>query len=258
MTSKQVDEYVSLLDESIDLLTGGFKRPRPKNIHHQIVPDATSPIHAGSVPQAPGPVAEGPPAAGANAVNSAEVTGGLGRIVSEVADCTLCGLCETRTKTVPGEGAENPLVVIIGEGPGADEDREGRPFIGKAGRYLDTWLNAIELNRGRDCFITNIVKCRPPGNRDPNPDESDACTAYIERQIDLLRPRAILTLGRVAIQRLTGSSRGIGALRGETYLYRDVPVIPTYHPSGVLRNPQYRPDVWDDLRRLKDIVRANG
>lgn len=144
--------------------------------------------------------------------------------------------------------------MIIGEGPGADEDRTGRPFVGPAGQYLDKWLSAIGLDRNTNCFIGNIVKCRPPGNRDPEPAESLACRSYLDRQIALLKPKAILTVGRISSQLLIGSSEGIGRLRGNTYAYRGIPLIPTYHPSGVLRNPDYRGAVWEDLRRLQALL----
>jgi len=178
----------------------------------------------------------------------------LNDISLEVKRCSLCGLSRNRTNPVPGEGVLDPLVMIIGEGPGAEEDRTGKPFVGRAGRYLDKWLNAIDLSRGKNCFIGNIVKCRPPNNRDPKPEESFACFPYLERQIDLLKPKVILTVGRISSQIMTGRSIGIGALRGKIYHYKDIPLVTTYHPSGVLRNPTLRPRVWDDLRLLKSVI----
>jgi DNA polymerase len=177
----------------------------------------------------------------------------LDRIAEEVAACTRCALHRGRKHAVPGEGAANPLVLVIGEGPGADEDRSGRPFIGRAGQYLDRWLEAIGLDRRSNCFIGNIVKCRPPGNRDPHPDESAACLPYLERQIEVLRPKAILTLGRIATQILCGRSEGIGQLRGKDLEYHGIPVVATYHPSAVLRNTDLRAAVWQDLKRLRDL-----
>ena len=152
----------------------------------------------------------------------------------------------------------NPLVMAVGEGPGAEEDRTGRPFVGPAGRYLDRWLASIGLDRRTNCFIGNIVKCRPPGNRDPEQEESRACRSYLDRQIALLKPKALLSLGRISSQLLIESSLGIGRLRGGTYAYRDIPLIPTYHPSGVLRNPEYRAPVWEDLQRLKTLLDSLG
>ena len=224
MTGDDRGAYHRLVSEAIDLIRDGFRRPIDSVDFEKIdAPDT-------------------------------KTSGLLSTIASEVAACELCDLCKTRTRTVPGEGVGNPLVLIVGEGPGAAEDSSGRPFVGPAGQYLDKWLDAIKLDRRTNCFVTNIVKCRPPGNRDPDPQERAACISYLDRQIDNLTPRAILTLGRIAIQTLLDSPRGIGVLRGATYEYRGVPVIPTYHPSGVLRNPDFRKDVWDDLRRLQTLI----
>ena len=178
----------------------------------------------------------------------------LKTIREKVKACRLCGLSELRTNQVPGEGAVNPLVIIIGEGPGAEEDKTGRPFVGRAGRYLDKWLAAVGLSREKNCFIGNIVKCRPPGNRDPKPEESFTCFPYLEKQIEILKPEVILTVGRISSQIMTGRSIGIGALRGKLYHYKDIPLVTTYHPSGVLRNPSLRPSVWDDLKLLKTVI----
>lgn len=178
----------------------------------------------------------------------------LKNIREKVKACRLCGLSGLRTNSVPGEGAVNPLVMVIGEGPGAEEDKTGRPFVGRAGRYLDKWLDAVGLSREKNCFIGNIVKCRPPNNRDPKPEESFTCFPYLEKQIEILKPEVILTVGRIASQIMTGRSIGIGALRGKLYHYKDIPLVTTYHPSGVLRNPSLRPRVWDDLKLLKTVI----
>lgn len=185
-------------------------------------------------------------------------TDSLELISQEIAKCKKCRLCETRIKTVPGEGVSNPKVMIIGEAPGAQEDKTGIPFVGRAGQYMDKWMDAINLKRGKDLFIGNIVKCRPPNNRDPFPDEITACRGYLERQIRLLHPELILSVGRIAIQFLTGSTSGIGRLRGKMYEFNGIPVIPTYHPSGVLRNPgEYRKPVWEDLQKVKEFLDKN-
>jgi len=174
-------------------------------------------------------------------------------IARQVAACTRCTLHRERRQTVSGEGVIDPLVMVIGEGPGGEEDRIGRPFVGRAGQYLDRWLAAIGLDRKTNCFIGNIVKCRPPGNRDPLPKEAAACLPYLKQQIDILKPRAILTLGRIATQILCGRSEGIGRLRGKDLDYQGIPVVATYHPSAVLRNTDLRSPVWDDLRRLRAL-----
>jgi len=180
----------------------------------------------------------------------------LEAIAAEVKACGKCRLGSERKNPVPGEGVLNPKVMIIGEAPGAQEDACGHPFVGRAGQYLDKWLHAIGLDRERDVFIGNIIKCRPPKNRDPLPDESAACMPYLKRQIALINPRVILTLGRISTHLLTGTTEGIGKLHGRVLQFEGVPLIPTYHPSGVLRNPVYRQPVWDDLRKLKRTIEA--
>ena len=180
----------------------------------------------------------------------------LASIGDAVAGCRRCRLCEGRTATVPGEGVPNPALMVIGEGPGAAEDRSGRPFVGPAGQYLDRWLAAIELDRRRNCFIANVVKCRPPGNRDPDPDEVAACMPYLARQIDLLRPRALLAVGRVAANHLLGVTRTLAEHRSGRYQHRGLPLFVTYHPSAVLRDPSLRAPVWEDLKKLRAFLDA--
>ena len=174
-------------------------------------------------------------------------------------------MCAGRTNGVPGEGAARPLVLVVGEGPGRDEDLSGRPFVGPAGRYLDRWLAAIDLQRDRNCFIANVVKCRPPDNRDPRPEEASACLPFLRRQIRLLRPRALLSVGRIASQVLTGRPAApLGALRGEVHHYQarglphPLPLVATYHPSAVLRDSSLRRPVWDDLRVLQRLLAADS
>ena len=175
-------------------------------------------------------------------------------LVQEVAQCTSCGLHAQRTNTVPGTGALNPIVLVVGEGPGKDEDESGEPFVGKAGQYLDTWLEAIGLSRTVNCYIANVVKCRPPQNRDPQPDEKEACMPYLLRQLDMLNPKAILCLGRIAAQQLLSSEEGIGKLRKKENSYRGIPVVATYHPSAVLRDESLKRPVWENLKTLKNII----
>jgi len=176
-------------------------------------------------------------------------------IAADISACRSCGLAETRTNVVPGEGAERPLVMVIGEGPGADEDRAGRPFVGRAGQLLDKMLESIGLSRSKNCFIGNMVKCRPPGNRDPGSEEIAACFSFLERQITLLRPMIILCAGRVAAQALLKTNTGINALRGE---FREliigetrIPVLCTFHPSAILREESLKRPAWEDLKLLK-------
>jgi DNA polymerase len=186
------------------------------------------------------------PAAGPPAADS------LAAIAGEAGACTLCPLCRTRTNTVPGEGVDRPLVMAIGEGPGADEDAGGRPFVGKAGQLLDRMLAAIGLFRDKNCFIANVVKCRPPGNRNPSPEEMLACFPFLARQIAVLRPKLLFCVGKVAANKLLNNYgiEAMGKLRGRFFSYGDIPLFATYHPSAVLRDNSLRQPVWDDLRIL--------
>ncbi len=178
----------------------------------------------------------------------------LAAVASEVASCVKCGLSAHRNVTVPGEGALNPPVLFVGEGPGAEEDRTGRPFVGAAGQYLDTWLGPIGLTRSQ-CFIANCVKCRPPQNREPHPDELGACLPFLERQIAAIRPKVICCLGRIAAQTLLGTATSLGALRGKVHQRQGIPVVVTYHPSAVLRDKAgLRKPVWEDLQLLQRLL----
>jgi DNA polymerase len=168
-----------------------------------------------------------------------------------VAGCRACGLCETRTQTVFGVGDTSADLMVIGEAPGADEDRQGEPFVGRAGKLLDLMLAAIGLHRSR-VYIANILKCRPPGNRDPRPEESAACRAFLMRQIALVRPRVVLLAGRVSAQNLLETDAPVGRLRGRWFeLDPDsLPVTVTYHPSYLLRSPEQKARAWQDLQRV--------
>ena len=178
----------------------------------------------------------------------------LTEITDEISVCSRCALSEGRTHTVPGEGVSEPALMVIGEGPGAAEDRTGRPFVGPAGQYLDKWLEAINLDRRKDCFIANVVKCRPPGNRDPKPGEVMTCMTYLDRQIDLLGPKVMLAVGRVAANHLLGVTRTLAEHRSGQYEYRGRLLLVTYHPSAVLRDPSLRAPVWEDLRKLRTFL----
>jgi DNA polymerase len=174
----------------------------------------------------------------------------LDALAARVAECTACRLHQSRNTTVFGEGNASSGLLFIGEGPGAEEDRTGRPFVGQAGQLLDRMLAALGLDRGA-VYIANTVKCRPPGNRDPKEDEMDACAPFLDRQIELLAPRVIVALGRVAAQRLTGSSKPLGALRGRCSSYRGVPLLATYHPAYLLRTPVDKRKAWEDLKLVR-------
>ncbi len=175
-------------------------------------------------------------------------------LAADAAEASLCARCRlgfSRRKVAFGEGSPAPLVLVIGEGPGAEEDAQGRPFVGPAGKLLDKMLTSVGLSRDSNCYIANIVKCRPPGNRDPAPDEKEACLYWLERQIEALAPLVILALGRVAAGTLLGTEDGIGRLRGRWFERRGIPLISTYHPSALLRDESLKRPAWEDLKVLK-------
>ncbi len=164
-----------------------------------------------------------------------------------VAACTACGLCKQRKQAVFGVGSETGPWLFVGEGPGADEDARGEPFVGQAGKLLDAMLAAVQLQRGRDAYIANVVKCRPPGNRTPTPDEAAACAGYLDRQIDLIQPKLIVALGKTAALRLLGTDASLASLRGKRHDYRGFPLLVTYHPAYLLRNLPDKAKAWEDL-----------
>ncbi len=186
-------------------------------------------------------------------------TMGWDDLVAAVAACRACGLCETRTQTVFGVGNRGAELMVIGEAPGADEDREGEPFVGRAGQLLTRMLAAIGLPR-EQVFIANVLKCRPPGNRDPKPEEIQHCEGFLMRQVDLVRPRAILAVGRISAQSLLRTDESIGRLRGRWFAFgqRSIPLRVTYHPAYLLRSPEQKAKAWEDLvvvrRRLNEMA----
>ena len=168
-------------------------------------------------------------------------------IKQAVPACTACGLHKTRTQTVFGVGDENADWLLIGEAPGAEEDRLGEPFVGQAGKLLDNMLAAIGLERGENVYIANVLKCRPPGNRNPEPEEVAKCTPFLKRQIALIQPKLIIAMGRFAAQTLLASDATIASLRGRVFSYEGVPLIVTYHPAYLLRNLPDKAKAWADL-----------
>ncbi|MGE0639113.1 MAG: uracil-DNA glycosylase [Thermoanaerobaculia bacterium] len=175
----------------------------------------------------------------------------LAALAAEAATCERCALSQGRNRVVFGSGPENARILFVGEGPGAEEDRQGVPFVGAAGELLTKILGAIGLER-EAVYIANIVKCRPPGNRDPAPEEVAACRGFLERQIALVRPRLIVALGRVAAQSLLGSGEPLGRLRGSWHDLDGIPLRVTYHPAALLRNAGYKRPTWEDMQLIRD------
>ncbi len=171
------------------------------------------------------------------------------QLYSEIKKCTNCALHQRRTQAVPGVGDIHADWMLIGEAPGFEEDKKGEPFVGRAGRLLNKMLAAIGLDR-RQVYITNVVKCRPPENRNPRPEETTACEDYLHRQIQMVKPKIILALGRIAANALLNSSAPVGKLRGRVYYYQELklPIVITYHPAYLLRSPQQKRAAWDDLK----------
>lgn len=178
----------------------------------------------------------------------------LAALASAVAVCTRCRLAEGRNKVVFGAGNPNADLMFIGEGPGAEEDRQGLPFVGAAGDLLSNIIKAIDMTRDH-VYIANVVKCRPPGNRDPQPDEIGACRGYLEKQIALVRPKILVALGKVAAQTLLGDDSPIGRMRGQWYKVQGIPTMVTYHPAALLRNTALKRPTWEDLQQVRDRLR---
>ena len=178
-----------------------------------------------------------------------------------VTNCSACRLCEGRTQAVFGVGHERAHWMIVGEAPGEQEDRQGEPFVGKSGQLLDNMLRAVGLTRGADSperqvYIANTLKCRPPSNRNPEPQELAQCEPFLVRQIALVQPRVILAMGRFAVQSLLRSNEPIGRLRGRVHAYEGVPLVVTYHPAYLLRNPEDKGRAWEDLCLAREVLEA--
>ena len=169
--------------------------------------------------------------------------------------CTSCRLSEGRTQVVFSDGPANARLMVVGEAPGANEDETGIPFVGAAGQYLDLLLASVGLSRKDSVYIANVLKCRPPGNRDPLPDEIETCSPFLRKQIDLVRPDALLAVGSFSGKLLTGRDKvALGKLRGQVHSYHGVPLVVTYHPAALLRNPNWTQLFWDDLQLLRGVI----
>jgi len=185
---------------------------------------------------------------GSEAFAAAERLVGVRR---DLGECTRCRLCEQRKKVVFGMGHPNADLVVLGEGPGANEDQQGLPFVGAAGEMLDKMLERVLLLKRNQVYILNVVKCRPPRNRNPEPDEVEACSPFLRKQLEAIRPKVILALGSPAVKTLLGTTRGITQMRGTWHLWDNVPVMPTFHPAYLLRQPQDKRYTFDDLKAAK-------
>jgi DNA polymerase len=181
----------------------------------------------------------------------------LAAVRDELGDCQRCKLAKTRDKLVFGVGSETAELMFIGEAPGAEEDRRGEPFVGRAGQLLDKMIGAMGWTR-ETVFICNVLKCRPPNNRDPQPDEVEQCEPFLARQIEAIRPRMIVTLGKPAAHLVLKSRAPISALRGNFHRYQGIPVMPTFHPAYLLRSPERKSDTWSDLRKVIEELRRLG
>ena len=179
----------------------------------------------------------------------------LQQLREELANCQKCRLCEQRKNVVFGAGVDNARVMFIGEGPGQNEDEQGMPFVGRAGMLLDKMLDAVDLSRDKNIFIANMVKCRPPQNRDPQPDETETCLPYLREQVRILRPRIIVCLGRIAAQRLISPDFKVTKQHGEFFEKNGVLMMGTLHPAAILRNPNQKPAAFEDFLKLREVIK---
>jgi DNA polymerase len=247
---------LSLADRAAGLTVAGVNTRagvQPIAVQRRVDPAAVATPAASPVSQ---PAPERAQAASSGAV----ATMGWDELAATVSTCRACALCEGRRQTVFGVGHKQACWMLIGEAPGEQEDREGEPFVGKAGQLLDNMLRAAKLTRSeaepqRQVYIANVLKCRPPNNRNPLPEEVSRCEPYLRRQVALVQPEVIVAMGRFAVQSLLGSQEPIGRLRGRVHDYLGVPVVVTYHPAYLLRNPLDKSRSWEDLCLAHDVLR---
>ncbi|MFC1568598.1 uracil-DNA glycosylase [bacterium] len=179
-------------------------------------------------------------------------TGNLQELLVQIEGCTHCALHKTRHHFVFGQGNTDANLMLIGEAPGEQEDKEGLPFVGKAGQLLDKILLSIEFDRN-EVYVANILKCRPPDNRDPLPEEIEHCIPHLKKQIEMIQPKILLVLGRIAAQTLLNTTQPLNQLRGKNHRFQDIPLLVTYHPAALLRNPEWKRSTWEDVQRLRNI-----
>ena len=268
MTGNEKNTMASFLDLTLDYLSGGLRRPYGEYAFTDDTPELlTEPVLLSPEPvvllTGPANKNEADTVSSEDTASSEDRAKSLEKLACEIASCTRCNLCNTRTNTVPGEGIASPLVMVIGEGPGEEEDMSGRPFVGRAGQLLDRMLDSmgkIGLSRNTNCYIANTLKCRPPGNRNPQQDEISACVPFLVNQIKILRPKIILAAGNTAAKTLLDSTEGITRLRGNFTFFRgtllmdgdfNIPLLPTFHPSALLRDETLKVPVWEDMKSLR-------
>jgi DNA polymerase len=209
---------------------------------------------AGPTMYPPGLAVQAPPARGdLFSADPIAALDSLDALAKTVAECRKCPLGHSRLNAVPGEGEAHARLVCVGEAPGATEDDTGRPFVGRAGKLLEDILRAVGLER-EAVFICNVLKCRPPDNRTPEPLEVAACSPYLHRQLELIRPKVILALGKPAANTLLGTNASLGDMRGKVHRYRGIPLVVSYHPAALLRNPNWKPATWDDVRIARRLL----
>lgn len=250
--TRQLKEHVAWLERG-----GVVGVPRPKPTADRRPPTARPATarpavpgaRAGAMPGAHAAAAPGPAAGERAAAAGAVGAKGLQVVREDLGECQRCKLAPRRTNIVFGVGNPDAPLVFVGEAPGADEDRTGEPFVGAAGQLLTKMIEAMGLGR-QDVYICNILKCRPPGNRNPEPDEIAACEPFLKRQLAAIRPRMIVALGKFAAQCLLRSDAPISRLRGGWQAYEGIPLMPTYHPAFLLRNPAAKREVWSDLQQV--------
>lgn len=223
----------------------------------EAAPAAAVVASAPAVRQAPqpAPAAKLPAAAVAPSPSGAIELMEWDALAQAVTECRACKLCSSRRQTVFGVGDTQADWLIVGEAPGEHEDRQGEPFVGQAGKLLDNMLKALGLNRTNKVYIANVLKCRPPGNRNPEPEEVAQCQPFLRRQVELLQPRIVLAMGRFAVQALLGTSEPIGKLRGRAHQYMGIPLVVTYHPAYLLRNLPDKAKAWADLCLAQELMR---
>ncbi|AWI80935.1 MAG: hypothetical protein CVU19_07695 [Betaproteobacteria bacterium HGW-Betaproteobacteria-13] len=233
---------------------GQISTPKPQE-RPVVQRPAPAPVTEKSAPPARAPAPASPQQTTPDPLRSARIAGlDWAGLEDEIRACRACRLCEKRRQAVPGVGDRSASWMLVGEGPGADEDRLGEPFVGQAGKLLDNMLGALGMTRAHQVFIANAVKCRPPHNRTPEADEIAACLPFLQRQIELVQPGLLIALGRPAAQALLDTGISIGAARGKRFERQGVPVVVTYHPAYLLRNPQDKGKAWEDLCFARGLV----